>query len=174
MCEYWGKICPACGDRMIHQTKRGPDESSSAFGQFLHDRLPRQFNVVDDDADLYLGLYGLNAHARSTGILRKLEHKFSDQDLSRSQKEMLPLYAAMFYYGCAYRVLQPGSGVWIVTADEPFDSAMIQRVLWSPPSSTSWDEPIRLEGSDWHNFCMARPIELAMAHVPALKSGSTA
>ena len=44
--------CPECGDRLIHQEKRGMNESASALGQYIHDNYPNTFWFMDVDGML--------------------------------------------------------------------------------------------------------------------------
>jgi len=54
--------CPVCEDRMIHQSNRGKDESSSAYGQHIHDDYRPMFFWADIDGIIF---------KRATQIMRK-------------------------------------------------------------------------------------------------------
>lgn len=79
-CE--ARYCPECGDRLIHQSNRGPKESSSLFGQWVYDDVPHVFDFVDLDGLVW---------RRSTRVLYIVEEKHGNHGLSRSQQAVLPL-----------------------------------------------------------------------------------
>jgi hypothetical protein len=94
--------------------RKGPDESTNAVGQIVHDHLPRNFNWVDDDTvrDSF------DIHARSTRILRRIEHKLPGDDLKRSQREVYLLYAeAIGALAGRGRVDAVESGVFVLELD---------------------------------------------------------
>jgi hypothetical protein len=138
--------CVDCGDRMIHLLNRGPDESSSALGQFVHDELPRVMNAVDTDLAL---------HARSTKIFRHIEHKIPGQDLSRAQRDVLPLYAEAVAALVARGRLGQQSGAfkmtWTLEIDTP---AVVRRINYDG----SWGIEYRLSQDALIDFLTARPV----------------
>lgn len=82
---------------------RFADVSSSAFGQYVHERLPVDFDAMDID---------LVVRAESTGILRVLEQKEKGQRLKPSQWRCLRRIAALIELGEKSGVLTAGSGVY--------------------------------------------------------------
>jgi len=118
MCEL--VLCPDCGDRMLHLRNRGPHESSSAIGQYVHDVYPITFDAVDSD---------LTLSARSTRVLRHIEHKFPGQQISNSQRRVLPLIAEGITSLVARGRLHRESGVFLVIWEvEPETPAVVRRV----------------------------------------------
>jgi hypothetical protein len=142
--------CPtstcACGDRLIHQTRRGKDESSSAYGQHVHEDHPKTFHWADVDGVLY---------KLDTGIMRIIEHKPIGQGISDSQRAILPLLAGCVDILVDQGVLHPESGVFIVNSDPPYEQAIIRRYRrdddgrWVP--GRSGDAP-KLEGEPLRAF----------------------
>lgn len=117
---YEHHICPCCGDRLIHQNRRGPHESSSAIGQFVHDKLHRRHTWIDID-----GLGWKRSYRRLTLV----EHKFIGQFLSDAQRELLPILAR------ALASLDDiKSRVVCLTGNEPFDTATA--TLFLPDGTT--------------------------------------
>lgn len=141
--------CPACGDRLIHQRYRRSDESSSAFGQWIHDTFPNTFYHADVDSAIF---------KRATAILRVLEVKKHGQPLKPSQTAVLPILASGVAVHIAAGELDPVSGVFKVETDEPFDSggrvAQVRPVLdrgerLSGPYVGPFSD---LEGIEWVRF----------------------
>lgn len=77
-------ICPDCRDRLIHQENRGHHESSSAFGQFVHDKFGNDFWAGDIDQ------YQMR---RTDKTFRILEVKKPGGKLSSGQRALLPILA---------------------------------------------------------------------------------
>jgi len=77
-------ICPDCQDRLIHQENRGHHESSSTFGQFVHDNFEKDFWAGDIDQ------YQMR---RTDKTLRVFEVKKPGGQLSSGQRELLPILA---------------------------------------------------------------------------------
>jgi hypothetical protein len=73
---------------MIHQENRGHHESSSAFGQFIHNTYPTKFWFGDLDG--YLLRLPDN---EGPGSLRLFEIKKPGGNLSAGQKKLLPILA---------------------------------------------------------------------------------
>jgi hypothetical protein len=140
-------MCPDCRDRLIHLVNRGPDESSSALGQWVHDRLPHTMNAVDAD---------LAIHARSTRIFRHVEHKLPGQELSAAQREILPLYAEAVADLVARGRLARESGAFVFTWDLNVESiAAARRIFFDG----SFGAEYRLAGGDLIRFLTARSVE---------------
>jgi hypothetical protein len=86
------------------------------------------FNVVDDD----LCEPDFDVHARSTHILRRIEHKFPGRGLSRSQRDVYPLYSEALHGLAARGRIDERSGVFVVECDiPPVDGGAIERVQWN-------------------------------------------
>ena len=118
MCRRWE--CPDCRDQLIHLVNRGADESSSEFCQYIHDELPNEFFLVDNDATIY---------KKKTRIMRELEHKYVGQSLSRGQCDVLPIKALNMRAAVDNGLVDEVSGVFVIWTDAPFSSAVVQRVL---------------------------------------------
>lgn len=118
---WLGWRCPVCGDRLIHQGKRSPNESASVLGQAVHDRLPPQRFTFNDIDGAVL--------RTSKSLLRLLEHKSPYKDLGNGQKKLLTLLSKIIEHckTCtqAHReiglVLHSESGVFLVEGN-PQDS----------------------------------------------------
>lgn len=119
MCD-WASTCPVCGDRLIHQANRGRHESSSAYGQHIHDVYPVEFDAIDLDIVI---------RKSSTRIVRAIEHKPQPRPLSPAQQRVLPLIATGFDHAIVEGRLAPESGVFLVASSPPFDGALVQRVV---------------------------------------------
>lgn len=133
--------CPECGDKLIHLVNRGQHESSSSFGQFIHDlgetlRGPwLQMFWMDVDGAIY---------KKKTSILRIVEHKPHLGTLSKGQTEVLPLLAKGIQLLTATRLLHPQSGVFVINADPPYDEILVtQQKGW--PLVPVW-QPVKLVG----------------------------
>jgi len=142
--------CPECQDRLIHQSKRGSDESSSAFGQWIHDDLTREMFTPDIDTVVY--------KAR-TRILRVIEHKPRGMPLRRSQETVLPLLAKAIQLLAATRLVHPESGVFMVQADPPFESARVRQIDgWT---RNSQPQSYEITGTKWISFMEGEVVDLA-------------
>lgn len=128
-----------CGGRLVH-LNRGPDESTTSIGQYVHNVLPRDFNFVDTDAIV---------HARASRLLRYIEHKPIGGELSRSQREILPIMAAALDAA--------GHNAYLMHADPPYHRATVARV-WPDPTRLRLSRPRVLVGEDLDLFLRARPM----------------
>jgi len=133
--------CPTCKDRMIHQTKRQSDESSSAIGQFVHDRLSKKLYWADIDGALL---------KRANRVLRAVEHKFRGQDLRPSQRAVLPILAEAIDVLIERGRVHPDSGVFVLTADPPFDDGYLRQIGGQKVKG-------RIRGKDVKNFLEGGP-----------------
>lgn len=144
--------CPYCGGALIHQDKRGNGESSSAYGQHIHDDHENSFFWADVDGVIY---------KFATRIMRIIEHKPVDGSLSKSQRTILPLLAAALDVLVAEDVLDPDSGVFLVQSDPPYDTARVRRYrrdadgTWIPGTST---DAVELTGEDLRHFETGMPV----------------
>lgn len=145
--------CPTCGDRLIHQTDRRNHESSSAYGQHIHDTYPTEFFWADVDGVIY---------KLASRIMRVVEHKPRGGTLRDSQRKILPMFAAALDVLAAEDVISEDSGVFFVNSDWPYDSAAVRRFrrddagLWIPGRP---DEALELSGEDLANFETGQPVE---------------
>lgn len=117
--------CPECGDSLIHQTNRGPHESSSAFGQYIHDR--GEYDRGEWARMFWMDIDGAIFKQR-TGVLRIIEHKPVGGGLSSGQKEVLPLLAKALQLLAATGLVHPQSGVFVIHSDHPHDRALIAQI----------------------------------------------
>lgn len=132
-------VCDATAQHLIHSERRGPHESSSELGQYVHDNFPREFNFVDIDAAV---------HKRRTAVLRILEHKLPGQDLSPAQWDVLPLLAiALELLGSTGGVART-SGVFRTAGYSPFKELEVTRIR--PDGSLS--KPVVLTGPQLRDF----------------------
>jgi hypothetical protein len=127
--------CADCGDKLIHQFHRGYNESSSAFGQFLHDEVTKRTSIVDADHQFIDG-YQLETldsqiHQLHFGLgtqrLRVLEHKPTAGVLSQAQKWILVAWRRLIYLGIKDGHIGMDSGVFTVEADPPFDKFVVTK-----------------------------------------------
>jgi hypothetical protein len=106
--------CKVCDKLLIHKGSRQRHESSSYFGQIIHNLLPAKFSFVDIDAALY---------RRSVRLLRFFEHKSPGQHHKYAQLELLQLLARTIEHikRCPEARkefgLHPQSGVYLVEGD---------------------------------------------------------
>lgn len=86
------------------------DVSATRFGQFLHDHVGRDFDLVDIDWQCY---------SVETKILRIFEEKHPGQDWREkpSQRRALPRWAQMIEVAVRRGELARGSGVYVVWLD---------------------------------------------------------
>jgi hypothetical protein len=117
MCERYA--CPECGDVLIHQWRRGAKESGSAIGQHIFDHYPHDFDWCDLD--------GVIRKSRN-GILRFVEHKPVGKRLHGSQSRILPLMAVLVTEAIRQHQAHAQSGVFVVYADPPFASALVEQI----------------------------------------------
>jgi hypothetical protein len=153
-----GQTCQGCSDRLVHLTNRGPDESSSPLGQYVHDSLPNTFFWMDSDATVY---------KMRTRIWRQIEHKFYGQDLSKSQETMLPTMARMVQTEVAAGNLDDSSGVFVLWSDPQFTNSTVSRVI--PSSTLALGSAVYLDAERMSAFLSGQPtngIPFGMA-VPA-------
>lgn len=114
------QICPECGDKLIHQTKRGQHESSSAFGQHIHNDYRKTFFFFDIDGVIY---------KLASGILRVVEHKEPGKCLSRGQTSVLPILSFAVDQAIRSGWLHPESGVFVTSSAYPFEVGDVRRVM---------------------------------------------
>lgn len=153
MCsEQW---CPECGDKMIHLTNRGPHESSSAFGQFIHD-------MGESLRGVWLQMFWTDIDGvifkKKTSILRVIEHKPHLDTMSEGQKVVLPLLAKSIQLLSATGLLHAQSGVFVINADPPYDEILVtQQKGWQ--SVSVW-RPVKLVGELRDRFLQGEVVEL--------------
>lgn len=145
-CTRPQKNCPECGDELIHLANRGPHESSSAFGQYVHDRGEsdkrwREMFWMDIDGAV---------RKNRTRVLRIFEHKPMSGVLSTGQKEVLPLLAKSLQLLASTGLIHPQSGVFVLRSDHPHDLMHVEQVKgWA--YTATWP-PIVLSGDLLHAF----------------------
>jgi hypothetical protein len=143
------QYCPQCHDALIHQTKRGEDESSSAFGQFVHDTLPKVMYWSDVDGVSY---------KKETNALRIVEHKRRNQLLTPGQKLILPLLAKSLQLLTATRLIHEQSGVFVVHSDDPHDGALVEQIRgWT--RCAVWPER-EMSGQMWFDFLQGEVVDI--------------
>lgn len=148
--------CPDCGDALIHLNNRGPHESSSAFGQFMHDngereRAWREMYWMDVDGIIFKS---------RTSMLRIIEHKPHIGSLSAGQKVVLPLLAKMVQMLASTGLVHAQSGVFVLNSDPPHDEILVTQVKGWP--SIAIPRPINLSGSNLEDFLCGEPVNLAI------------
>lgn len=127
-------ICPDCGIPTIHQDKRGRDESSSAWGQHIHNDYPRNFNLVDIDGVI---------HKRKTKVFRIIEVKKYDQSLHDSQIVIFKILSECVDTAIKSGTLHPCSGIFKLEIEEPWNMGYISRITPAGVGSR-----IEVEGED--------------------------
>ena len=118
LCPYPPSYC-RCGDQLIHNSARGPHESSSAFGQHIHDHYPTTFYCSDIDAAIL---------KQSTHILRVIEHKEPGREIKPSQSAILSLLAIGIDVLTNVHYLNPQSGAFAVWSSPPFATGTVGRI----------------------------------------------
>ena len=145
--------CPECGDNLIHLSNRGPHESSSAFGQYIHDRGEqdrrwREMFWMDIDGAI---------RKNKTRVLRIFEHKPHAGVLSKGQKEVLPLLAKALQLLASTGLVHRQSGVFVLYSDHPHDRVLVvQQKGW--PQVQTW-RPIELSGQVLEDFLCGEVID---------------
>lgn len=133
--------CPDCGDTLIHLSNRGKDESSSEFGQFVHDHISIEMFWLDVDGVSF---------KRKTSILRIIEHKPRRGSLSNGQREVLPLLAKALQLLAGTGLIHEQSGVFVVYSDHPHDTADVEQIPgWK--SRLTWPKR-EITEDRWHDF----------------------
>src|SRR5262245_14952791 len=115
--------CPDCGDTLIHQSNRQDDESSSEFGQYMHDRGEqdrrwREHYWLDIDGVIY---------KKRSRVLRIIEHKNRGGGIRPSQETVLPLLAKALQLLIATKLIHEQSGVFVAYSNHPHHSALVKR-----------------------------------------------
>ncbi len=135
-CEHC-MTCPACGDKLIHQSNRGSTESSSEYGQHIFDSYQKNFFWMDVDGIIY---------KRNTGIMRIIEHKTDlGATLRPSQKTVLPMLAKAIDFLIVNNIISAGSGVFFVRSAPPWKHAVVRKI-----GSTTGD--VLLDGERLKSF----------------------
>lgn len=136
-CFAGGKLtCPACSDRLVHQHRRGIHESTSRFGQFVHDNVARTFDLFDVDE---VWNYG----KKSRSVVRQIEIKREGQQLRASQERWIRQMDTAIR---GIKGVNPGSGYYIVTHDDAMTRFTVERAAdgamqqWSAHEIAHWLE----------------------------------
>lgn len=123
--------CDDCGDVMIHQCNRQEHESSSEFGQYIHDRGCRECGG-DQYEKRWTEMYWLDVdgaiYKKKTKILRVIEHKNRGGSLRPSQREVLPYLAKAVQLIAATGLIHRQSGVFVVYSNHPHDTAKVEQI----------------------------------------------
>ncbi len=136
-------VNPDCWQLLIHRGKRSQHESSSYFGQIVHNICDKQMAAIDIDLCIW---------RRSKRLLRFIEHKSPGQRLDRGsgQREVLELLAGIIEHlkTCPSAVdafrLRADSGVFRVDGDP-------HEANWLGPATIinllpgSVDDPLQFE-----------------------------
>ena len=133
-------ICPECGDKLIHQTKRTYQESSSAYGQHIYDDYPHTFYYCDIDGAQY---------KNATRVLRILEHKRPGQQIKPSEKTILGLLQKGIDTLIPAGIVHPDSGVYIVRSEPPWETAEIQSIKTGMIYILSGESLSKFETGEW-------------------------
>jgi hypothetical protein len=99
------------------------DESSSAFGQFIHDETACVMFSADIDMVTY---------ANGSKIMRVIEHKHVGRRLSGGQDTMLKILAQAIRVLIDVGQLGPQSGVFMIESNPPFEEAFITQIQRLP------------------------------------------
>jgi hypothetical protein len=147
------QFCPICDEELIHRDHRQSREASSSLNTLFHREGP--FNMAVGDIDSYCeatvdGLY----------LLRILEHKQPNQELSGAQKKVLEHLDACIRHAIAHPPpglrLHPDSGVFIVRG--PLDAEIRGRrkvnftgrqIVYRLDESVALEPQTRIEFYDW-------------------------
>jgi len=116
---------------------RDPNRSSSEFGQWIHEKLPRVMFAIDLDMVIY---------KKSTRILRIIEEKRPHQCLKDSQQCILPLLAKAVDSLKREGMVHRQSGVFVVFTEPPFNSGRIEQI--------GGEYEMTLDGERWRHFCI--------------------
>jgi hypothetical protein len=152
ICPRPVKRCPApeCGDVLIHQTNRGPTESSSAFGQFVFDEVGRLMYWSDVDGVIY---------RRETAALRIVEHKRRGGSLSDGQKKILSLLAKSLQLLAATGLIHEQSGVFVVYSDPPYETGGLVKQFHGSSDHVVWRDQ-EMSGRKWLGFLQGEVVDI--------------
>lgn len=128
----------------MHWEPRGPDESTSSFGQWIHDKLPNTFWLVDDD----IRPNHWSIRKLKSRIYREIEHKWRGQPVKPSEQDVMVLRAIGIQHLIAEGYISPFSGAFVFWSDAPFISAVAEKVA----ADGSYGLPIRLHGEQVKQF----------------------
>lgn len=98
---------------------RDPSRSSSELGQMVKETLPRTMFFMDVDGVVY---------KKATRILRVIEQKQPGQQLKPSQETIFPMFARMIAREIEDGLLDSQSGVFVMVAMAPFESAFVYQI----------------------------------------------
>lgn len=93
---------------MLHRGVRSQHESSSHFGQIVHNIMPVQFTFIDVDAAIY---------RERIGLLRIIEHKSPGQHQHERQRQLLEHLALVIEDARPHFDMHADSGVFLVEGD---------------------------------------------------------
>lgn len=102
----------------MSQLRKAASSDLSAFCNSFYQAHP-DFHYLDGDFVLFAHAALPMVYARATRILRLVESKRPGEDLTRSQREVLPILSALVEQGVREGTIAKRSGVFIVTGDGP-------------------------------------------------------
>lgn len=106
------------------------DYYTSPLSRFCHEQLPQDFHYLDGDEVLLRYSAQPVTYARETRVLRVIESKRPGESIRRSQREVLPIIATAIRFAVNQGRLGPGSGVFLIEGDEPYDEgALLYQIL---------------------------------------------
>jgi hypothetical protein len=97
--------------------KPAADFYTSYLSRYCAEHLPGDFHFLDGDEVLLRYSAQPIVYARATRILRLLESKFPGEEVRRSQRDLLPIFAEVIRVGVESEVLHERSGVFVIEAD---------------------------------------------------------
>jgi hypothetical protein len=110
--------------------KPAPQFYTSHLSRFCADELPGDFHYLDGDEVLLRYSSQPLTYARASNTLRICESKRLGEELRRSQREVLPLLAEAIALSVNAKLLNQGSGVFIIEGEPPYsDGAAVSQVL---------------------------------------------
>lgn len=123
--------CAETGDQLIHLWFRGRDESSSAFGQFIHEHVTGKTTICDVDGQLVDGnkpsemqegqIHQLHFTFGDVQRLRVLEHKPPGDKLSQGQEWVVTVWRRLIYLGIQDGYISTASGVYVIEGCPPWE-----------------------------------------------------
>lgn len=138
---------------------------TSDLSKFCAEHLPGDFHFLDGDEVMFKHSAQPIVYARETGILRILESKRPNEEIRRSQREVLPILARVLADAVEKGLLKDGSGVFIVTGEYPYVAgASVSRVEYGPAiSGLSQKGPFPLSADKFADFIRCRLVNEAAA-----------
>ncbi len=92
---------------------------TSYLSRYCAEYLPGDFHYLDGDEVLLRYSAQPIVYARETRILRFLESKFPGEEVRRSQRDLLPIFAEVITQSVSTKLLAERSGVFVIEAQWP-------------------------------------------------------